>query len=54
MNIMKMFVVVALLVMISSHIAGITSMATDREIGHLSSAQWMQGDCCLVRKGRVD
>jgi hypothetical protein len=38
---MTALVLAALFATIGSLLAGITSMATDREVGHLSSLQWM-------------
>ncbi|MBI3042439.1 MAG: twin transmembrane helix small protein [Betaproteobacteria bacterium] len=41
MTMMTALVLTALLATIGSLIAGITSMATDGEVGHLRSEQWM-------------
>jgi hypothetical protein len=41
MNMMTAFVLAAMFATIGSLVAGITSMATNQEVGHLSSAQWM-------------
>jgi Hypoxia induced protein conserved region len=41
MSLMTAFVLAALLATIGSLVAGITSMATDGEVGHLKSVQWM-------------
>jgi Hypoxia induced protein conserved region len=41
MSMMTALVVAALIATIASLVAGISSMATDREVGHLNSVQWM-------------
>ena len=41
MNIMTALVLAATLATVVSLVAGISSMATDSEVGHLNSAQWM-------------
>ena len=41
MSMMTALVLAALLATVGSLAAGITSMATDRKVGHLSSVQWM-------------
>ena len=41
MTMMTAFVLAAMAATIGSLIAGISSMATDSEVGHLSSVQWM-------------
>ena len=41
MSVMTALVIAALFATIGSLIAGITSMATDGEVGHASSLQWM-------------
>lgn len=41
MSIMTALVLAALFATIGSLIAGITSMATDSEVGHANSLQWM-------------
>ena len=41
MSMMTALVLAALIATVGSLVAGITSMATDSEVGHLSSLQWM-------------
>jgi len=41
MSMITALVLAALLATVGSLIAGITSMATDSEVGHLNSVQWM-------------
>ena len=41
MSVMTALVIAALFATIGSLIAGITSMATDGEVGHANSLQWM-------------
>jgi fructose-specific phosphotransferase system IIC component len=41
MNMLTAMVLVTLLLTVASLVAGITSMATDGEVGHLRSEQWM-------------
>lgn len=41
MTLMTAYALAAMLATVGSLVAGITSMATDSEVGHLSSVQWM-------------
>jgi hypoxia induced protein len=41
MNMMTALILAAMFATIGSLVAGITSMATDGEVGHLRSEQWM-------------
>lgn len=41
MNMMTALVLAATLATVVSLVAGISSMATNAEVGHLNSAQWM-------------
>lgn len=41
MSVMTALVLAAMLATIGSLVAGIASMATDHEVAHLNSAQWM-------------
>ena len=41
MSMMTALVLAALIATVGSLVAGITSMATDSEVGHLNSVQWM-------------
>ena len=41
MNLMTVFVIVAMLLVIASLAGGITSMVQDGEVGHHRSEQWM-------------
>lgn len=41
MNLMTVFVIVAMLLVIASLAGGITSMVQDGEVGHQRSEQWM-------------
>ena len=41
MSMLTVFVMMAMLATITSLVAGISSMAHDGEVGHLSSAEWM-------------
>lgn len=41
MNMMTAFVLAAMLATVGSLVGGISSMATDSKVGHLSSVEWM-------------